>query len=57
MEREVLDQLVPSGTYDRIAPVLRDRYGDLVSGLTLRLPDDERDDEWLADLIAALQRS
>ncbi len=52
---EVFAQLVPAGTYDEIAPLLTEWYGDLVSALTLRLPDDAADDPRLARLVADLQ--
>jgi probable F420-dependent oxidoreductase len=51
----VFDQLVPAGTYDEIAPLLAEWYGGLVSGLTLRLPDDTADDAGLARLVTDLQ--
>jgi probable F420-dependent oxidoreductase len=54
---DVFGQLVPAGTYDEIAPVLSEWYGDLVTGLTLRLPDDTADDARLARLVADLQRA
>jgi probable F420-dependent oxidoreductase len=54
---ELFDQLVPSGTYDEIAPVLRDWYGDIVDAITLRMPDDPACDAQLARLIDSLQGS
>jgi probable F420-dependent oxidoreductase len=51
---DVLDALVPAGTYAEIAPVLRAWYGDVATGITLRMPDDADDDDALAHLIAAL---
>jgi probable F420-dependent oxidoreductase len=50
----ILDALVPAGTYDAIAPTLRDWYGDLAGGLTLRVPEDPADDPALRRLIETL---
>jgi probable F420-dependent oxidoreductase len=52
---EIFDQLVPSGTYDEISPTLRELYGGLASGITLRMPDDPRCDGQLTRLIETLQ--
>jgi probable F420-dependent oxidoreductase len=54
---EMFDTLVPSGTYDAIAPLLAERFRGLVGGLTLRMPDDSRHDAALGRVIAALQAS
>jgi len=51
---EILDALVPAGTYDEIAPVLAARYGGLAAAITLRLPDDPAADPALGDLIRRL---
>jgi len=51
---DILDALVATGTYDAIAPVLRSWYGDLASGITLRLPDDPTHDPALGRVIGAL---
>lgn len=51
---EIFDQLVPSGTYDEIGPVLRASFEGLVAGITLRMPDDPIDDDGLARLIHSL---
>lgn len=54
---EMLDELVPAGTYSEIGPVLRAWYGNLVTGITLRLPDDSACDPELARLIHSLRDS
>jgi probable F420-dependent oxidoreductase len=53
----MLDLLVATGTYDEIGPILRDWYGELASGITLRMPDDSRHDARVARLIATLHDS
>lgn len=53
-EDEIFDQLVPSGTYDAIGPTLRERFGDVLDGLTLRIPDDPSADPALGRLIRDL---
>jgi probable F420-dependent oxidoreductase len=52
---EILDALVPAGTYDEIAPVLHTRYDGVAEAITLRLPDDPADDPALRGLVAALR--
>jgi probable F420-dependent oxidoreductase len=54
---DILDALVPCGTYDRIAPILLDRYGGLATGITLRMPEDPRADGAFAKVIAEIQGS
>jgi len=54
---EIFDRLVPSGTYEEIAPVLREWYGGVVTGMTLRMPDDPRGDVQLSRLINAVKES
>jgi alkanesulfonate monooxygenase SsuD/methylene tetrahydromethanopterin reductase-like flavin-dependent oxidoreductase (luciferase family) len=51
----MLDQLVATGTYDEIAPILRAWYGQLASGITLRMPDDPTQDGRVAGIIANLR--
>jgi probable F420-dependent oxidoreductase len=51
---EILDALVPTGTYDRIVPVLLDRYGGLATGITLRMPDNPGADGAFAAMIERL---
>ncbi len=52
---EVLDALVPAGTYDEIADVLKDWYGDLATGLSFRMPEDPGDDDRAAAVIQRLR--
>jgi len=51
----MLDALVPQGSYDEIARVLRDWYGGLATSLTFPLPDDPTHDAKAARAIAALR--
>jgi hypothetical protein len=48
---DVMNHIVPQGTYDDIGDVLAEWYSGLCTGMTLHLPADERDDEQLARLI------
>lgn len=52
---EVLDALVPAGSYDEIADVLKDWYGDLATGLSFRMPEDPGDDDRAAAVIERLR--
>ena len=54
---DVLDTLVPTATYDRLATVLLDRFDRLVDGLLLSPPPvpDPAGDEALAAVVAAVQ--
>ena len=52
---EVLDTLVPAGTFDALPSVLLERFAGLGQGITLSVPADERDDEGFAAVVAALQ--
>jgi hypothetical protein len=49
---EVVNRIVPQGTYDDIGDVLAEWYAGLCTGMTLQLPVDEQHDEQLARLIA-----
>jgi len=51
----MLDALVPQGSYDDIARVLRAWYGGLATSLTFPLPDDPTHDAQVARAIAALR--
>ncbi len=53
---EMLEQFVPRGTYDEIAAVYRERYGELTRRITFPIPDDPADDELAAAAIARLQQ-
>ena len=52
---EVLDTLVPSGTFDELPRVLLDRFAGLGQGLTVNPPADPSDDEAFAGVVAALR--
>jgi probable F420-dependent oxidoreductase len=53
---EVLDTLVPSGTFDELPRVLLDRFAGLGQGLMVNPPSDLADDEGFAGVVAALQQ-
>ena len=48
---EMLDQLVPLGSYGEIADVLRQWYGDLVTALAFPMPEDPSYDTQAAAVI------
>ena len=48
---EMMNRIVPQGTYDEIVEVLTEWYSGLCTGMTLQLPADENHDEQLARLI------
>jgi probable F420-dependent oxidoreductase len=52
---EIFEQLVPTGIYDEIGPVLLRWYAGLVDAITLRMPDDPADDARMARLVAELR--
>ncbi len=52
---EVLEKVVPRGTYDEIAAVLKARYGGLAGRLSFPLPTDPADDERVADVVRQLR--
>ena len=51
----LFDELVTSGGYADIAPLLRERYAGLVDAVTLRMPDDPRHDDAFRRVVAAVQ--
>ena len=51
---EIIDTLVPQGTYADIAQTLLDGYGPIVDRLTFPVPDDPALDGEVASVIAAL---
>ena len=53
---EVLDTLVPSGTFDELPRVLLDRFAGLGQGLTVNPPGDPSDDTAFAGVVAALRQ-
>jgi hypothetical protein len=52
---EVMEKMVPRGTYDTIADVYRNWYGDLTHRITFPMPDDPADDHLAAEVIQQLQ--
>jgi len=52
----MLDQLVAAGVYEEIVPILRNWYGNLAGGITLRMPEDPHHDERVAGIIASLRQ-
>jgi probable F420-dependent oxidoreductase len=52
---DLLDLLVPTGSFEEIPDVLLRRYDRLADALTLRMPRDGADDGRFAKLIAALR--
>jgi hypothetical protein len=52
---EVLEKIVPRGTYDDIADIYKQRYGHLTTRITFPMPEDPVDDEAAADVIRQLQ--
>jgi len=51
----LLDALVPTGPYERIADVLRERFAGLADRFTFPLPVDSAEDDRVRDVIAALR--
>ena len=52
---EMLEKFVPRGTYDEIAEVYRERFGNLTQRVTFPLPGDPNDDHLAAQAIARLK--
>ncbi|MCU1364615.1 MAG: class F420-dependent oxidoreductase [Ilumatobacteraceae bacterium] len=52
---EVLDALVPQGTWDQLPDVIERWFGGLCTGVILPLPEDPADDARFAEVIAAVQ--
>jgi probable F420-dependent oxidoreductase len=52
---DVLDALVPSGTFDELPGVLLERFAGLGQGITVNPPADPTDDDAFAAVVAALQ--
>jgi probable F420-dependent oxidoreductase len=52
---EMLDTLVPQGTYAEIAPILRSWYGEIADCITFPVPESPADDESVRAVIAALR--
>ncbi|MBT4521748.1 MAG: TIGR03617 family F420-dependent LLM class oxidoreductase [Halieaceae bacterium] len=52
---EMLEKYVPRGTYDDIAVIYRQRFGELSRRITFPVPDDPADDEAAAQVISQLK--
>jgi probable F420-dependent oxidoreductase len=52
---EVLDELVPCGTFDELPKVLLERFAGLGHGLLVSPPASTEDDETFADVVSALR--
>ena len=52
---EVLDTLVPCGTFDELPDLLRERFTGLGQGIVVSPPADAGDDEAFRSVVAALQ--
>ena len=55
IDDELLETMIPSGTYDEIVEPLRERYRGLATHITFPMPDDPADDSRVAEVIAALR--
>lgn len=55
VDDDVLDTVVVSARYDRLAAALADRYGDLVDGVLLQVPADPGHDEAIAAAVAEMR--
>jgi len=52
---EVIDTLVPQGTWDELPAVIAQWFGDLCDGVILPLPEDPANDARFSETIAAVQ--
>ncbi|HUP72640.1 MAG TPA: TIGR03617 family F420-dependent LLM class oxidoreductase [Acidimicrobiales bacterium] len=52
---EVLDALVPQGTYDELPAVIARWFGDIATGVLVQPPRDPADDPLVGDLIRAIR--
>ncbi len=52
---EVLDTLVPTGTFDELPDLLHERFGGLGQAITLSPPPDDGDDDAFRSVVASLQ--
>lgn len=55
IDDELLEAVIPSGTYDEIADRLRERNRGLATQITFPMPQDPADDARVAEVIAALR--
>lgn len=51
MTDEVMDRLVPQGTYERIPELLREWYAGLCTGLCIPVPADNGEDDEVCELV------
>ena len=54
---DMLERFVPRGTYDEIAAVYMERYGELTRRITFPMPDDPAEDEYVAAVIRQLREA
>jgi hypothetical protein len=52
---EMLDKLAPQGTYDEIADVLKEWFGNIAAGIQFPVPADPAHDGQVAKVIERLQ--
>jgi len=52
---EILDTLVPTGTFDELPGLLRGRFDGLGQGIVVSPPPDSRDDDAFQSVVASLQ--
>ncbi len=52
---EVLDTLVPSGTFDELPGLLLERFAELAQGILVAPPQDPSDDDDFRSVVAAVQ--
>ena len=57
MTDEVVDAIVPQGTWDDLPAVVHQWFGGLVDGVMLPVPADPANDDRFAEVIAAIRRS
>jgi probable F420-dependent oxidoreductase len=55
VDDEMLDVMVPSGVYPKLADQLVERYAGLVQAVTYPMPADPKDDEAVAHAVAAIR--
>ncbi|MDP6979806.1 MAG: TIGR03617 family F420-dependent LLM class oxidoreductase [Myxococcota bacterium] len=55
IDDDLLETMIPSGTYDEIADRLRERNRGLATQITFPMPDDPANDPRVAEVIAALR--
>ena len=52
---EILDQLVPCGSFDELPDLLLERFAGLGQGITVGVPADLADDDAFARVLAAIR--